>query len=448
MGTRFSHTYLTPVTSSLSVETEQVLPRFERGEVKTYAPKSVKDLRESWVVEHIRELFRLEPLDFLEEIRAFEVQRLEDLLQYAWTHNAHSYGFYIFEVMSLRASEGLVELNQLRHWLGIDPAMVYALLKVYMVQEEGQNIFRGLDDIIVESIIASANTYSISAPMTLERLRPAITGLDFRKYSDIMWLTACSVRSLALASDILATLVETRSGIASRSRSLEYAHRHVWAVCLDRAEDADSECPCTDDGRPRRQKKAPPKVPLKKTDEERVVDAQLRIDSPTHVKLHSHVRLQAASQPERGVDPRGRPIMDGVVSGSRRGELRIHLLHTPPIDLEDIEWYLYPAGDIVTSRAMFDSVVKLQVAPNSSTALHQFITGDHHVSAIEHETSSEEGDSDQEGEGEAQPASDVPLRSTWSIDETVVDWSRFNESQKEAICSITYPLSLIWGPPG
>ncbi|KEP53488.1 RNA-dependent RNA polymerase [Rhizoctonia solani 123E] len=437
---RFSH-----------VQTEKVLPRFER-EIKTYVPKSVKDLRdssvdgESWAEQHIRELFSLEPLDFLEEMRAIEDEKLEDFLQLAWTHNAHAYAFYVFEVMSSRAAEDQNKLGTIQHWLGIDPAMVYALLKVYMEQSEDSNIFRQLDEVIIKSIVASANTYSISAPMTIERLRPAVTALTFKEFSEIMWLTACSVRSLTLAADILATLTETRSEVSSQSPALEYAHRHLWSVCLDRAEDADSECPCDDTGRPRRQRNAPPKVPIKATGEDRVVDAQVRVDSPSHARLHAHIRLQAASQPERGTDPRGRPIMDGVVSGIRKGELRIHLLHTPPIDFEDIEWYLYPAGDIVTSRAMLDSVVKLQSHPSQSTAIHHFITGDEDVQPTVTE-SSEDSESGSDDEGEITETPKEPPRD-WTLDETGIDWTRFNESQKSAILSVQYPLSLVWGPPG
>ncbi|CAE6466866.1 unnamed protein product [Rhizoctonia solani] len=433
---RFSH-----------VQTENVLPRFER-EIKTYIPKSVKDLRTSWANEQIRELFSLEPLDFLEEIKAVEDVKLEDFLQLAWTHNAHAYAFYVFEVMASRASEDRNKLGSLQHWLRIDPAMVYALLKVYMEQDEDSNVFRELDEVIVRSIISSANTYSISAPMTIERLCPAINALTFREFSEVMWLTACSVRSLTLAADILATLTEVRATVSSQSPSLEYAHRHLWAVCLDRAEDADSECPCDDSGRPRRQKQAPPKVPLKATDKECVVDAQVRVDSPSHARLHAHVRLQAASQPEHGTDPRGRPIMDGVVSGIRKGELRIHLFHTPPVDFEVIEWYLYPAGNIVTSRAMLDSVIKLQSRPNYSTALHNFITGDEGVhSTVPVSPGQSESESEPESGDEAEGVPEEPKRD-WTIDQEGIDWDHFNESQKSAILSIRYPLSLVWGPPG
>ncbi|KAF8709476.1 AAA domain, partial [Rhizoctonia solani] len=441
---RFSH-----------VQTENVLPRFER-EIKTYVPKSVKDLRvsressedlnTSWAKEQIKELFSLEPLDFLEEIKAIEDIKLEDLLQLAWTHNAHDYAFYVFEVMASRAPEDPSKLGSLQHWLGVDPAMVYALLKVYMKQEGDSNVLRELDEVIVKSIVSSANTYSISAPMTIERLRHAVNALTFREFSEIMWLTACSVRSLVLAADILATLTEVRTAVSSQSPSLEYAHRHLWAVCLDRVEDANSECPCDDTGRPRRQRQAPAKVPLKSTGEERVVDAQVRVDSPSHVRLHAHVRLQAASQPESGTDPRGRPIMDGVVSGIRKGELRIHLFHTAPVDFGNIEWYLYPAGDIVTSRAMLDSVVKLQMHPNYSTALHHLITGEETIYSAD-PASSDESEVELESGDEAKGTPEEPQKD-WSIDDTGINWDRFNESQKSAILSVSYPLSLVWGPPG
>jgi hypothetical protein len=299
--------------------------------------------------------------------------------------------------------------------------------------------------------------------MTLDSLQPQVAGLPFRRFCEIMWLTACSVRSLALAADILATLVEGRTDLSSGSPALEYAHQQIWAVCLDRAEEADSECPCSDDGRPRRQRHAPSLVPLFRTEDEKVVDAHPRIDLPNHVRLHAHVRLQAASQPERGVDPRGRPIMDGVVSGSRKGELRIHLQHNPPIDFQNIEWHLYPAGDVVTSRAMFDAVIALQTKPHSSTALHHFITGDYSAdrdevgagSEEEHSLLPEEPDVLEQGAPSGPDAADPgegeePSESAgrWAIQEVDVDWDRFNASQREAIMSIQHPLSLIWGPPG
>ncbi|KAF8597550.1 RNA-directed RNA polymerase [Ceratobasidium sp. AG-I] len=456
---RFSH-----------VQTEKVMPRFER-EIKTYVPKSVKELQVSWAEQQVKDLFSLDPADFLKEIEAFEDHQLENFMQLAWTHNAHAYAFYLFEVMSSRLSADPLKLTNLRHWMGIDPAIVYALIKVYTsVEGEELDMFRQLDDIVIESIILSANTYSISAPMTIERLEAAVMGLDFKTFCDIMWLAACSVRSLDLAADILATLMEARMSAISNSPALEYAHRHVWAICLDRAEEADSECPCSDDGRPRRQRNAPALVPLFKTEDDREVIAHPRIDLPNHVRLHAHVRLQAASQPERGVDPRGRPIMDGVVTNSRKGELRIKLFHTPPIDFSSIEWHLYPAGDVVTSRAMLDSVIKLHSRPNASTAIHYLITGDFHSLDTDWDDESEDEEPQETESAVIEPlpppqdASDVQPSSgvvnveepeetpevarDWSIKEVDVDWDRFNDSQKQAIRSVQHPLSLVWGPPG
>ncbi|KAG8722964.1 hypothetical protein FRC09_005366, partial [Ceratobasidium sp. 395] len=271
---RFSH-----------VQTEQVRPRFER-EVKTYMPKSVKDIREaaknpdaSPAQRQVGELFSMQTEQFFEEIRDREDEELEDFMQLAWTHNAHDYAFYIFEVMCSRISTD--SLINLRHWLNVNPAMVYALLKVYYdANEEQLALFQKFDEVIIRSIIASANSYSISAPMTLDRLRPIVIGLKFPTFAEIMWMTACSVRSLPLAAEIMATLMEVRNGSDASAVALEYAERQVWGVCLDRAEEADSQCPCADDGRPRRQRQAPALVPLLETEDESVVDAHPRIDLP------------------------------------------------------------------------------------------------------------------------------------------------------------------------
>ncbi|KAG8772988.1 hypothetical protein FRC12_002781 [Ceratobasidium sp. 428] len=403
---------------------------------------------------------------FFEEIRDREDEELEDFMQLAWTHNAHDYAFYIFEVMCSRISTD--SLVNLRHWLNVNPAMVYALLKVYYdANEEQLALFQKFDEVIIRSIIASANSYSISAPMTLDRLWPIVVGLKFPIFAEIMWMTACSVRSLPLAAEIMATLMEARNGSDASSVALDYAERQVWGVCLDRAEEADSQCPCTDDGRPRRQRQAPALVPLLKTEDESVVDAHPRIDLPNSVRLHAHVRLQAASQPERGVDPRGRPIMDGVVSGSRRGELRIHLLHNPPIDVEKIEWHLYPAGDVVTSRAMFDAIVKLQAKPYTSTILHHYLTGGDALADRDDEDLPDDPDeegrmSPHERSEPAEAGTEVPVAASPAAGEEAssarpqdltvrgdgIDWDKFNDSQRQAIMSIQYPLSLVWGPPG
>ncbi|QRV99155.1 RNA-dependent RNA polymerase [Ceratobasidium sp. AG-Ba] len=449
---RFSH-----------VQTEEVIPRFQR-ELKTYVPRSVKNLQQLANVPEatpaqnsVGQLFLMKPEEFFREVRGRENHEIEDFMQLAWTHNAHAYNFYLYEIMCSRISTP--SLTTLRHWLGLDPALVYALLKVYEdAQGDQLDLFQTMDEIIIRSVVLSANTYQISASMTLERLHSVICRLTFREFAETMWLVACSVRALALSADIMATLMETRRDVYSDIPARDYAHRHIWGICLDRAEDANSQCPCTDDGRPRRQRDAPALVPLVKTEDEKVVDAHPRIDLPNHVRLHAHVRLQAASQPERGVDPRGRPIMDGVVSGARRGQLRINLLHNPPIDIENIQWHLYPAGDVVTSRAMFDAVVKLHTQPQGSTSLHYLLTGnDPETIWDETERKDPEGRQaitteepnvvpqsavSQAGEGSSQYTGD------WEVRRDAIEWDHFNSSQKEAIMSIEHPLSLVWGPPG
>ena len=74
------------------------------------------------------------------------------------------------------------------------------------------------------------------------------------------------------------------------------------------------------------------------------VIAHVRIDALNPVRLHSHVRLQAATDPEKGWVKVA--ILDGVVVQSAKGEVKIELNHPPPPELERMQWRMYEAGSV------------------------------------------------------------------------------------------------------
>ena len=78
------------------------------------------------------------------------------------------------------------------------------------------------------------------------------------------------------------------------------------------------------------------------------VVAHPRVDAPSSIRLHSHVRLRAASKPEKGDFET--PMMDGIVTVMQAGEVRISLVHTPPPEYASMEWYLYDAGSVGTRQ--------------------------------------------------------------------------------------------------
>ncbi len=128
---------------------------------------------------------------------------------------------------------------------------------------------------------------------------------------------------------------------------MDYAHKQGLAVAFDRAQEAADGCPCDDDGQIKRQRSAPAVVPLLPVNDHPFdVVAHVRVDSPSTVRLHSHVRFRAASKPEKGVGES--VILDGLVTLSESGEIRVSLVHRPPPEFARMQWYLYDVGSVGT----------------------------------------------------------------------------------------------------
>lgn len=148
------------------------------------------------------------------------------------------------------------------------------------------------------------------------------------EYLHLLLLASLSVRSPELVQEVLLVLHECRASVMSRSPMMEYAHKHALGITFDRAEEAADECPCNDQGRPKKPKgrrPAPATVRLvPEPDEPTQVIAHVRVDEPTQVRIHSHVRLQAASDPEKGWVG-GKQVVDAVVVLARKGEMKMEL---------------------------------------------------------------------------------------------------------------------------
>ena len=80
-------------------------------------------------------------------------------------------------------------------------------------------------------------------------------------------------------------------------------------------------------------------------DEPTQVFAHVRLDEPTTVRIHSHVRLQAASDPEKGWVG-GKPVVDAVVVLARKGEMKMELQYPLPPEYARMQWRMYNAGSV------------------------------------------------------------------------------------------------------
>ncbi|KIK00426.1 hypothetical protein K443DRAFT_611821 [Laccaria amethystina LaAM-08-1] len=309
-------------------------------------------------------------------------------------------------------------------WIDKYPPLVFTALKVYPPDEdlklppETEQMTRT----IVQAIIRSANDLRIASLVALEKIAGSIALLPIDEYIELLMLAALSVRSSQLVQEVLLVMNDIRLAHCPQTPVLEYGHKHALGVVFDRAEEAADECPCNEDGKPRKQRNPPSQTNLTFVpDDTTHVMATLRVDAKTAIRLHSHVRLQATSKAEnRWIDA---PVLDGLVVQAMKGELKIKLLHPAPPETERMDWVVFNAGSIATSRAMLDALLRLLTQKQAACLFYSFITGDE-----------EEAPEDQQV-----PSVEVIPPG---------DDSGLNESQRMAVQSWAAPLSLIWGPPG
>lgn len=302
-------------------------------------------------------------------------------------------------------TDGPLPRRFVQKWMDIYPALSYVLLKAYPPTDEGHldALVKPFSIHVVKNVIRSANELGIAALVALQKLSGAIAELPLLHYLNLLWVTAMSVRAPQLLQEILLVLNDCRATIEHSAAAI-YAHKHGLGVAFDRAEEAADECPCNEQGRPRRQRTPPShtKLTLATSEDEDGDDgaadvvrvtATVRVDARTPIRIHSHARLQAVSKrseqtqaaladPPSDFDDQSAwpsleekthplqkadsqddnaslPILDGVVVLVLKGEIKIDLFHPPPPEIESMDWNLYHAGSTGmsvswTSNSVYD----------------------------------------------------------------------------------------------
>jgi regulator of nonsense transcripts 1 len=232
-------------------------------------------------------------------------------------------------------------------WVDRFPPLAFSLLKMYP-PDESRSLkpeVAAMGGTIIRNIIRSANNLGIASLVALEKISVTISQIPMPNYMDLLMLTAHCIHSSNLTQEVLLVLNDAREPIISQSDIHWYIHKHALAVAFDRAEEAADECPCDERGTPAKRLSAVPILKLLPVaNESATVVAHVRIDAPNAVRLHSHVRLQVATQPDKGqVDC---PVIDGIVIQASKGELKIELQYPPPPEMVKMQWKMYPAGSV------------------------------------------------------------------------------------------------------
>ncbi|KAH9477348.1 putative RNA-dependent RNA polymerase 1 [Psilocybe cubensis] len=358
-----------------------------------------------------------------EQLSRRMMPEIDKIMEFAINHHAEDEIFLVFGSVIARQP---IPLDFIEQWMGRYPTLAFTLLQIYPPNDNGELLpeLEEISYLIVRNVIRSANETKIAALVALEKLAKSIGSMPLRHYMDLLMLAALSVRGKTLVQEVFFLLNDGRKAHCPPSPRDEYGQKHALGVAFDRADEAAEECPCNEDGRPQRKMRVPPSHAKLKFDPDYAnkgeVTATIRIDAKTAVRLHSHVRLQAASRAEnRWIDA---PIMDGVVVQAIKGELKIKLFHPAPPEMEVMDWNLYDAGTTATSNAMMDAIQRL-LHDDECCLFYGLIIGSGSIVS----DAAEFRDFD---ESQLSPTSGL------------------NESQIRAIESWRNPLSLIWGPPG
>jgi hypothetical protein len=273
-------------------------------------------------------------------------ETLDQVMRFSLKYHADNVLFRAFKAI---ISKDSFPLDMAISWIEQWPPLVFVLLKVYPPDEQcllPPNLqTTEVTHAVARNLVRCGNSLGMACLVGLEKISASIAELPMAMYLDILMLTALCIRSPQLVQELLLVLDECRRCVQDQSRVLRYAHKHALSVAFDRAEEAADECPCDDNGKPRKRGTAPTLIKLLPDPEasgSTNAIAHVRVDAKTAVRLHSHVRLQVASKPEKGWAEL--VVLDGVVKQAMKGTLKIELMYPPPPEMDRMDWKMYNAG--------------------------------------------------------------------------------------------------------
>ncbi|KAF9022945.1 RNA-directed RNA polymerase [Hymenopellis radicata] len=416
------------------IPTETRVRRFDR-EVRTYKMNNIEDVEwegdeETRPASFLRTLFEkgLKRHEFMQCLPDIIASHWVRIMAFALHYHREDEVFWLFDFvisqpLPLRRESVMV-------LMGMHPPLVYALLKKYVPDPDEKTMapeLAGLEGPILENVIRSANDFPLPTLVALEKLSSTIANLEVHAYVDLLGLATLATRSFQLVQEVLFVLNDCRSTRPEIPPALRYLHKNALGVAFERAEEAADECPCNDDGRPRKQRTPPVKTTLRAAPNKpsNFAKAVLRVDAKTPIRIHSHVRLQSASPVEFNPSNKGGTesiILDAEVVESSKGELTLRTIHPLPPEFEVMDWTMYHAGSLATSDAMMDALQRLLTEKQECCEYYHLLVGEQ----IE------------EAEPRSRSSSPVPFEYGPNL----------NDSQMRAIDACNSTVSLIWGPPG
>ena len=278
--------------------------------------------------------------------------------------------------------------------------------------------------VYLTAAIHSANTAPGMVASLLKTLLHDATVLTLDGILDLISIVPTTVRSSLLAVELISLLhdhaLEDHRHKKSFQSLSEVEHVVTLArnVSIDRCAEAEECCKCDEWGVTIAEKGECMVDALDIVkDSTTLVKAIHRIDLKISFRVGDHIRLRSASPPKNM--PLRRPrVLDGQVERSEQGTLFIRLTQPPPP--ERCSWYVLPAGNTTTTRAMINAIRTISKQKSECCAIYSKL-----IPRVASKTTS--------------PLEPPPA----------LDHSDLNASQLRAVTEAVHcDLTLCHGPPG
>jgi hypothetical protein len=269
---------------------------------------------------------------------------------------------------------------------------------------------------IIRGLILCANDAQELVLKPLRKVFSQLESMTLSAFAELIELVTLTVRSPALAMDILLECFEPESSRLLHVINplvVESFKKNMIGIAMDHIGEVEEEAKERDD-------LLTLKLHSKQIGRNTVVKATFRIDSPGGTpEASAHVRLTVANQPAN-TSLRKLYSMDALVTYSEKGMARFQCLHPLPPYFEECSWRLTYGAPFVTTKAMLTAVTNFAIDPETHCSIWRYLLG-------------------------APPSEFLSSPDSYPTDTTL----KLNTSQKNAVkATLESPLVCLWGPPG
>ncbi|RYP23845.1 hypothetical protein DL765_000922 [Monosporascus sp. GIB2] len=404
------------------IDTEQVLPLFEKPEVGYKISKLETtdwNAYSALVVGIVRDknLAQMRLLDSIGDLRT-----ILDLL------NTHDEKMFlrntIVHILELEASSASSLDPKLIASTLLDylPKAIY-LIPTFLQSQIWKRHKPGLEETLIylaptllQQLVLSENELGgfIRHPFAL--LLQELKHISLQDFAELVEVIALTLRSAEATLDLLLGNIEPEIPrlLVGRPTAVRQFASSLFGIALDHIDEA-SNC--------RKAEKEFLRFTIEDSkDGFTIVKSIFRIDSSTSglLKIGDHVRLTVSDPPQNA--PLAKPFsMDALVLATEMGVATFRCLHRPPSYIEQSAWTITQCGSFVTSKTSFDAVTSFYSRREACCRIYGMLLG-------------------------LPDADQIKLP---SVELQVADVSSLNESQNAALAaSVKHPLVFIWGPPG